>query len=351
MLWLLLKKFYTGVFALLLCILIVLYFVFETTPRTSKDVSTENNGEKAMIACLRSAINEDPELKTKGITLGAGKSGAEAFKTHAISGEKHVLITWQWLDLMKNLAPGTIVVAPEHALNKDFDHIRNKVILIPTQGVLHTRTKKSTEKEDTTRIPKGTHIIVMLGGDTEQSDGSWKPYTIKDTETLLKSLPKDKNILFLNSPRTGKHKIDHDGKLIITPDAHRTEVDSVTQYVMDQCVQKPWHVDDFKFGEPSLWGAALKACVENPETILILPGESTSMISEALTLGIHPVIYTHPAMTNTSTDYVNQLNARQQITSYPSNRKRKTQGTIEPQQYMVVKTLKTIIKEDQIPKS
>ncbi len=345
MLWLLLKKFYTGFFALLLCALIVLYFVFETKPRTSQDVPTENNGEKAMIACLRSVINEDPELKTKAIILGAGKSGAEAFKTPPLSKEKHVLLTWQWLDPMNHLAPGTIVVAPEHALNKDFDLIRNKVTLIPIQGVLHTRTKESTAKEETTGIFKNTHIIVMLGGDTEQPDGSWKPYAIKDAETLLQSLPKDKNILFLNGPRTGKHKIDHDGRLVIAPDAHRTEIDSVTQYVMDQCVQRPWHVNDFKFGEPSLWGSALKTCAENMDIILILPGESTSMISEALTLGIHPVIYTHPAMTNTSLNYVKQLNTRQQITLYPSHRRRKNQPPIEPQQYMIIETLKTVIKE------
>lgn len=282
----------------------------------SNDTATKNVGEQAMIEALRAAINNDAEIcsSVHNIIIGAGISGAKAFKNKPELNKTHVLLTWQWLDDLHNLAYNTIVIVPEHAFDKRFESLKSKGIrFISISGVLHQKTISKIKNESLDKIDPSTHYIVMLAGDTQQENGEWVKYDEKMLNEFLKFLPQDQTILVLNGPRTGKFLKNTNE---INANAHKTETDHITRAVQAKNVKK-WKVIDFKYDQNSLWDAALHFCITHPSVGLILPGESTSMISEALSLGILPIIYKHDAMTAASHKYIKQLAKEDKIFKYP----------------------------------
>lgn len=307
------------------------------------DIPSPNTGEQAMSKSLRQTINDNPLLKSKNIIIGAGVSGAKAFHQVIPPKTYNLLLTWQWIDDMKDLAKDTIVVMPEHAIDKNFDSIKNRVKLITIKGVLHSRNLESLQKESTSSIDPHTQLIVMLAGDTQQSDGSWLLYDESMITEFLSQLPSRQKILILNGPRTGKHKPGDSG-IAVDHAAHHTNTDYITQITLDFTQNTLWKVVDFKFSTPSLWGPALKFCLDYPRVGLVIPGESTSMISEALSLGIRPIIYAHEAMTTTSKKYIKTLAQENKISLYPTLfiRGSYQQEPLEPQENKIIQELERI---------
>ncbi len=229
-----------------------------------------------------------------------------------------MLLTWQWLDGLGKIAKDTIVVAPEHAIDARFDALIGKgVRLITISGVLHNKEAKALEAEPIDMIDASIRYIVMLAGDAQQEDGTWVSYNSKMLAEFLKDLPADEKILILNGPRTGKHL---ENTTTVDVEAHKTKTDYITRIVQDKGIPG-WKIADFKYGAKSLWDAALKFCMVNPKVGLVLPGESTSMISEALGLGIRPIVYGHGAMTPTSGRYIDLLRKQEKIFDYPKGLK------------------------------
>ncbi|MBA4249628.1 MAG: hypothetical protein C0432_02530 [Candidatus Puniceispirillum sp.] len=280
-------------------------FLFVIQAYGSVDIETANKGEQQMIQALRSCIQSEKQLAIKNIIIGAGHSGCEAFKMPS-SSDYRILLIWQWLDALKDISNDIIIVVPKHAVDEKFDFIKNRgQKIITIDGVLHGKTIDFIRAYESPAkiISAQTKFIIMLAGDTEQSDGRWVKYDRAMVNSLMNQLPQNQEMLFLNGPRTGKYLEKSDE---VDPTAHRATTDYITQFVMDQ--NKPlWKIEDFQFGVPSLWDAALKFCFDNKGVGLILPGESTSMISEALSLGIKPIIYEHDAMTSTSKIFVKDL--------------------------------------------
>lgn len=281
------------------------------------DVPTPNKGESDMIATLRNAIIKHHDLKAfqEMIVIGAGASGGEAFQELTPNKIK-ILLTWQWLDCFDKIATDTIVVLPEHSLNQDFARIQQAgVSLITIEGVLHTTTIARAMEASTEEIPTSTQLIVMLAGDTQQQSGEWSHYTKEMLLDFLKDLPQNLHKLVLNGPRTGKYLPDSNQ---VDKDAHTLNgTDHITSLLMSMKLPQ-CQIVDFKYGTTSLWIPALKFCIQHPGVPLIVPGESTSMISEVLTLGIKPVIYFHSAMTETSKRYVEKLISEERALRYPN---------------------------------
>lgn len=328
-------------------IVVLVFMLMISISNLSKaDVASDNAGEQAMISNLRTLIDSDPFFKNMSINIGAGVSGCKEFAKLGGGNSLNVLLTWQWLDEMKNLKSGTIVVTPEHAINQDFNSIASKVKIITIHGVLHNRTIENIQKENSALIPAGTKIIFMLAGDTQQADGRWVLFDKNMAQKVVTKLPKNSNIIILNGPRTGKH-INENNTIKVDEHAHRDKFDTITQEVLNiSSSNKSWGVHDFKYGQNSLWGPALKFCLENKEVILTLPGESTSMISEALSLGIKPVIYEHKAMTLTSLAYVKSLIKTKQASSYPDfGTKLRHQEPVANQNILIIDALKAITKK------
>ena len=224
-----------------------------------------------------------------------------------------MLLVWQWLDGLQGITKDTWVVVPEHALDDRFKGLN----ILPIEGVLHNKKKQDFDDVDTSTIPDGTQMIVMLAGDTQQEDVSWKLYTTDALVEFVKLLPVEQKILFLNGPRTGKFLPFVGDKLEEDKLAHRDGTDHITKALEQfKCDNENWQVRDFKYGQKSLWPSAIKYCMEHPETILVMAAESTSMISELLSLGIKPVLYQHDAMTETSKCYVKILVRNDQATQF-----------------------------------
>jgi hypothetical protein len=104
-------------------------------------------------------------------------------------------------------------------------------------------------------------------------------------------------------------------------------------------------VFDFNYLKPSGWDEALKFCVHHPNVPLILPGESTSMICEALGLGILPIIYNHTAMTPASLRFVESLVAQHNALAFPDiGRNHFKQAPLPNQVDVMIKKLVQAIK-------
>lgn len=236
-----------------------------------------------------------------------------------------------------------MVVVPEHAMDQNFDKVKDRVKLIPIQGVLHNKSLDNILEQNVEDIATNTNAIVMLAGDVQDAKGDWQRYDATMLNSFLTNLSDGKKILFFNGPRTGKHILVND-KLVLDEGAHRDEMDYITKYVSVRSKGKNWQVKDFRYGEPSEWDAALKFVIMHPRVKLILPGESTSMISEALALGIKPVIYTHSAMTEMSKKYVDSLIASNKAYKYPYEGIIEVQISVPHQQKVVVAELEKVIK-------
>lgn len=319
-------------------ILFPLIFLLSICTAGIDEIPTTNTGEHGMIDAFINKAKKDKVLSTKQITVGAGISGAKAFKKK--SEGMQVLFTWQWLDEMKELHEDTIIVVPRHAVNENFKQLQCRRIEI--EGVLHTTTIESIHQEDLSLLPIEPEIIVMLGGDTQQENGEWKTFTKEHLSILLSALDPQKKILFLNGPRTGKFIANKEGKLEEDKAAHRLSTDHISAELILQTVKNCWAFSDFKFGTPSLWKPALKYCLENTNVVLVLPGESTSMISESLSLGIKPSVYSHSAMTKVSMQYLKNLQKDDLITIFPDVSEIQKQEPIPDQIHQIIESLKVL---------
>lgn len=332
--------------------LILLFFSLFWHILTQADIMSKNLGEKKMISSLRRALDNDSELNKYQFVIGAGVEGAKAFSSSSFAEKKQIriLLSWQWLEQMRSLSHGSVVVVPKHAFDENFASIADKIKLIQIDGVLTDINTVDLQKADITKIPVGTEIILMLAGDTQQQDGTWLAYTREMLLPFLESLPISKRILFLNGPRTGMH-IAKDNKLILDEKAHRGGMDHISLLVVALSKGKNWHLNDFQFSQQGSWLAALRFCQQNPQVILILPGESTSMISESLVVGIKPVIYNHKIMTEISRRYVNYLVNAHKAYAFPEfpHQRAARQNPLPLQQGYIIQELKELIKSGAYP--
>lgn len=185
---------------------------------------------------------------------------------------------------------------PIHVVREKFSQLKNPYSLngttiVPVIGVSHDTTPDFLKKEyfkykDKFEGIKGEFIIVILGGDAPTEEGDIKYYTAQEAERFGNFIGKtayQKNlaVLVFNGPRTGQY--NKDGKL--DKNAHRTEMDHVTK-AFKEALLKTLNNDkvliyDFKYNEASLYKAGLGMASEKGMQVFV-PGESTSMISEAI---------------------------------------------------------------------
>lgn len=204
-----------------------------------------------------------------------------------------------------------IIALPKHSINDEFRRkIENsKTQLIETVGVSHNLSREELEVEAAKikdLIPSnGKYIAVILGGDAPTPKGEMLYYTkdsaIKLGDFLSKKIKEeDLCLLILNGPRTGKHN-PRTGE--VNQEAHRNgNIDYVTKAFVEALESnglkegKSFILFDFQFGQSSYYKPVLGTILLNKGKILV-PGESTSMISESIdNLPCAVTIYLHEAM-------------------------------------------------------
>ncbi len=271
------------------------------------------------------------------IMITAGQFGVNFLKSMIpLKKVKVLLCAHQWFDAMASLHD-IYLTMPNHAINgkiRDWAK-QQKIELIPTQGVLHTMSVKSLNGQDPAIIHlTEAKVGLILGGDAEMLDGkNWQlfsPENAKKLATEVATLIKQTGYKFLitNGPRTGAF-------INLTtrdPNAHKSStkegsadgsaVDKVSKAFLDELTKvglkegEDFEFYDFQFGTPSALKAILAIIYKN-KGFMIVPGESTSTISE-ITAIMPTVIYRNDAMNDVHEAYLADLTRNKVAVLWPN---------------------------------
>ncbi|AAY61670.1 hypothetical protein RFEPED_1652 [Rickettsia felis str. Pedreira] len=188
-----------------------------------------------------------------------------------------------------------MISLPFYALNEEqkkyIKQANPEIKLIETIGIPHNLTKEECIKDyndlkNAEKIPsshKG-YIITCLAGDAPDAQGNIKFYTENEAYELGKQLAKiakDQNMILLatNSPRKGQYNPETKGKLSV----HQKEdqLDKVSQKFLDGVKSEGIDriFENFVFGVKTIFNGYLGAALENQQSIVIIPGESSSQVT------------------------------------------------------------------------
>jgi hypothetical protein len=271
---------------------------------SKKDLSIQDiNTKNIDPAEIRNQVEKDVSLE-KIVVIGAGEGGIDGIKDLQPHPDslKICLTSHMFLDRFQDpavLSKVDYIALPSQALDKYRDIIGNK--LIETIGVAHNRQPDVPDetyvKYSSSELPScKTYLGVILGGDAPMPPPSKdiKHFTKEDALQLadyVSKTVKDECVLILNGPRTGKY--DENNKEVTT--VHRAgNSDPITEAFQKKLTDdgvKTVKVFDFQHNTPEnkKWGVpynsfdlVVGALRANEGGMMIVPGESTSMISEAI---------------------------------------------------------------------
>lgn len=184
-----------------------------------------------------------------------------------------------------------IVVLPKHVVDNDARKKLTgvKTILLAITGVPHNLQVSDIDADYNkykSQIPVNEkYLVVILAGDVPDENNKYKCYTIKETEKLAAyvsdiALKNNYFVLLTNGPRTGKYDCQTQNK----KDVHNKDstLDPVTSRFQQILTEKnvPSKLFDFKFNQPNMYKALLGAVLYGNHSLVMVPGESTSMVSE-----------------------------------------------------------------------
>ena len=186
-----------------------------------------------------------------------------------------------------------IIVLPVHVLNKDNSKqlASDYTTLVPTIGVAHNVQQLTIEKEYNkykSSFPvSDKYLAVILAGDAPDSSAEMHYYTATEAEKLaqyVSNMATSENyaVLVTNGPRTGKY----DSKTGEEQNVHNNGIIDPVTLKFTEILEKnkvSYKLFDFQKGQPNAYKEAIfGAILYNPGSEILVPGESTSMISECL---------------------------------------------------------------------
>ena len=212
-----------------------------------------------------------------------------------------------------------IVVLPEHVLGED---LRKKLtgantVLVSTRGVPHNLQLADID-EDYNKYKSQIavnekYLAVILAGDVPDGKDKYKCYITEEAEKLAMyvsdmALKNNYFVLVSNGPRTGKYDCQAQNKR----DVHdqNSSLDPITLRFQQVLTKRnvPFKLFDFKLNQPSMYKALLGSVLHNNNSLILVPGESTSMVSEVIdTINSDRVIvYFTPTMNQEHIKHVRQ---------------------------------------------
>lgn len=251
----------------------------------------------------------DLDLADPSVIITAGQFGISFIKSSTIPTHVKVLLcTHQWFDAMNDLHD-VYITMPEHAIDETIQDTAkaNNLTLLRTVGVLHTMSAQALAGENTSAIHlTDAKVGLILGGDAETPEGGWKVFSVENAQRLANEIitfqkKTGYKILITNGPRTGR-----------SATAHKTEELDVISAAFLQELEREGLVNgtdfeffNFQFGQPSALKAVMKIVLNN-KGFMIVPGESTSSISEIMVV-MPAVIYENDAMNSIHHAFMNQV--------------------------------------------
>ncbi|WP_375318631.1 hypothetical protein [Candidatus Tisiphia endosymbiont of Oplodontha viridula] len=229
-----------------------------------------------------SNLKSDPELAKKIIAVHLSHQLLDngTLSHQQLVQEKH-----------DNFFGADMIVLPSHALDKQSTQLTGaNTILLTTNGVAHNMQISDIESEYNTYksvfSSSDKYLAVILAGDVPEN-GTYHCYSNKEAEKLANyvsdlALKNNYFVLLSNGPRTGKYDCQNKKELSVhEKDSIIDAVTSSFQKVLQEN-KVPFKLFDFKKGQPSMYRAILGAVLYNKHSLIIVPGESTSMVSETV---------------------------------------------------------------------
>ncbi len=309
--------------------------IADALEKMSKEKPTvqDLNIKTALSDEIKDGVEKDVP-KEKVFVIGAGEGGIDGIKDLVAHPQNLLICLTSHMFLERYKDPAVLskvdyIALPSHALKQNPELIGNK--LIETTGVAHNRQADALDKAYAEWGPKElpsckTYLGVILGGDaptpppTKDINFFTKDDAIKLADYVSKNA-KDTCILVLNGPRTGKYDTSKNEVLTVHRNGVSDPITEIFQKRLKDNGVKTIKVFDFQHNTPEnkkwvlpynsfdLVAGALKATEGG---ILLVPGDSTSMISEAIDI-LPPktvLVYKNGAMNEIHEAHVNsELNA------------------------------------------
>lgn len=262
---------------------------------TLKDIPPESGKEKRFF--ITSGAYGIEALRN---LRGTQPNGIFVYVSHQILGNEKP----ETPNLKNLVGVADIIILPNHvfavgdprarALREEVAKSRRTTV-IEIPGVLHTVHPEDIRKEFESHkqeIPNASHLdMVMLGGDLQGPDGKWRYYSPLEAKALgaymgeILKADKELFLLVANGPRTGRFNPEtgEEAGFHEKGDMEKGHLDPVTEAFMmaiPENVRNRVKLYNFEKNTPSLFKALLGA-VSAKEGKAYMPGDSTSMISQA----------------------------------------------------------------------
>ncbi len=271
---------------------------------------------------IKAEIDKDL-LQEKVIVVGSGEGGIEGIKD--LSPQSNLIICLTSHMFLKDfqdpalLQKVTFIALPIHETTSNQEILKEK--LIKTVGVSHNRQAETADKiygEWKKVLPTCKEYLgVVLGGDAPTPSKEIKLFTEHDATKLATYIAQHAQnacVLVLNGPRTGKYGTDN--KEIMT--VHRQgQSDSITKFFQQSLAAqgiKNVKFFDFQHNNPEnkAWVLPYNSfdlvvgAVKATHGKMLIPGESTSMISEAIDVlpSGHVLVYENNPMNEVHSAHV-----------------------------------------------
>lgn len=242
-----------------------------------------------------STLMETLARKEKLVLISAGDFGLATLP--AYHHFPHVKTIWSGHHIFEQFKTlndlPDVISLPAHTQEeaKEVAALSAKSIIF-TDGVAHNVTEQSIHGDMQKFQNAGRDLpdcsqsaVVILPGDAPDETGKLKAFTKSDAQALAEQIFAQtqqlglNRLIVTNGPRTGKH---------LAPEtAHRDNtVDGVTQAFCDKWQQLSGtqaELHDFQFHNlPSAYKPLLHSLQQNSESVIFVPGESTSMVTECI---------------------------------------------------------------------
>lgn len=257
------------------------------------DLNTKTNSPAQIKAKIESDLSHE-----KIIVIGSGEGGIEGIKDLSPNPNLTICLTsHMFLESYKDpnlLKKVNFIALPIHVSTEIKDQLGEK--LIETIGVAHNRQAEVAEATyhewGQKELPAcKTYLGVVLGGDAPIPGPSkdMKLFTEEDATQLANYVAQnavpEACILVLNGPRTGKHDPDKKEILTVHREGHSDRITELFEQKLRENGIKHMKVFDFQHGSQARYNSfdlALGAVKAARNGKMIVPGESTSIVSEAI---------------------------------------------------------------------
>ncbi|MCX7123073.1 MAG: ELM1/GtrOC1 family putative glycosyltransferase [Gammaproteobacteria bacterium] len=258
---------------------------------TREECSAKDQSIDALNAKIAAVLHEGKQL----ILISAGSSGLSVL--HALKQAfPDVKSIWSGhqvfaeVGLFESAAAPDVMAFPKHQQSYIPEYLKAKTQLVLTDGVPHNLSASTIEADRAAFMSKRRTLpefmkktaVVILPGDAPDMRGMEKIFTPENALALAERVHRlypEYAFAVTNSPRTGKY---------LDPiNAHRAGgIDPVTEAFVKRLAELSGCTPalyDFQFASlPSAYKPLLYAVKTSAGSILLCPGESTSMVTETL---------------------------------------------------------------------